>query len=171
MAVGRFTVPCHHWNSLAHLHDDALAAGRMMMTWHCRPFPCSLVQRWRRGADDGGLLLRRRRWGADESALALLCNGIVPLDSRPSLTCSRMARMESAWTDGGGSGGGASNDGGNGSGLSTVPLLAHATTSWRRGGQQCLGGHTRSAEGQGRNIERNLRLDEPPIFEFALGGV
>ena len=39
---------------------------------------------------------------------------IVPLDSLPSLACSRMARMEATRTDGGGSGGGASDGGGNG---------------------------------------------------------
>ena len=60
--------------------------------------------------------------------------------------------MEAAQTDSGGSGGGAGDGKGNGLALSAVPLLARATTSWRRGGQQCLGGHTRSAEGRGRNI-------------------
>ncbi len=54
---------------------------------------------------------------------------IMPLDSWPSLACSRMAKMEAARTDGGGSGGGASNGGGNGSTLSAVPLLARATMS------------------------------------------
>ena len=66
--------------------------------------------------------------------------------------------MEVARTDGGGSGGGASNGGGNGSGLLAVPLLARVTTSWRRGVQQCLGGHRRSAEGRGRNIERRFKV-------------
>ena len=83
---------------------------------------------------------------------------IVPLDSWPYLACSRMVRMEVAWTDSGGSGGDASNGGGNGSSLSTFPLLASAARSWRRGGQQCLGGHTRSAEGRGRNIGRRFKV-------------
>ena len=83
---------------------------------------------------------------------------IVPLDSRSSLACSWMARMEAARTDGGGSGGGAGDGRGNGLALSAVPLLACATTSWRRGGQQCLGGHTRSAEGRGRNIGRRFKV-------------
>ena len=84
---------------------------------------------------------------------------IVPLDSRPSFACSRMARIEAARTDSRVSGGGASNDGGNGLALSAVPLLAGATTSWQRGGQQCLGGHTRSAEGQGRNIGSRFKVE------------
>jgi hypothetical protein len=66
--------------------------------------------------------------------------------------------MEAAWTDGSGSGGGTSDGGGNGLALSAIPLLAHVTKSWRRGGQQCLGGHTRSAEGRGRNIGRRFKV-------------
>ena len=68
---------------------------------------------------------------------------IVPLDSWPSLACSRMARMEAARTDGGGSGGGVSNGRGNGLALLAVPLLARATMSWSRGVQQGLSGHRR----------------------------
>ena len=84
---------------------------------------------------------------------------IMPLDSRPSLACSWMVRMEAAaWTDGGGSGGGASNGGGNSSALSAVPSLARVSTSWRRGGQQCLDGHRRSVEGRGRHIERRFKV-------------
>jgi hypothetical protein len=66
--------------------------------------------------------------------------------------------MEAARTDGGVSGAGASDGGGNGLALSAVRSLARATTSWRRGGQQCLGGHTRSAEGRGRNIGRRFKV-------------
>ena len=74
--------------------------------------------------------------------------------------------MEAARTDGGGSGGGAGNGGGNGSVLSAIPLLAHATMSCWRGGQRCLGGHTRSAEGRGINIGKRCRLDGPLMFEL-----
>ena len=83
---------------------------------------------------------------------------IVPLDSRLSLACTGMARIETTRTDSGGSGGGASDGGGNGLALLAVPLLARATMSWRRGGQQCLKGHTRSVEGQGRNIGRRFKV-------------
>ena len=44
-----------------------------------------------------------------------------------------------ARSEGGGSGGGANNDEGNGAALLAIPLLACATTSWRRGGKWCLG--------------------------------
>ena len=83
---------------------------------------------------------------------------IMPLDSRLSLACSQMARMEAVRTDGRGSGGGASDGGGNGSALSAIPLLARATTSWRWGGQQCLGRHTRSAEGRERKSGRRFKV-------------
>jgi hypothetical protein len=61
-------------------------------------------------------------------------------------------------TDSRGSGGGASNGGGNGLALLAVPLLASAMTSWWRGGQQCLCGHTRSADGRGRNIGKRFKV-------------
>jgi hypothetical protein len=66
--------------------------------------------------------------------------------------------MVAVRTDGGGSGGDASNGGGNGWALSAVPLLARVTTSWRQGGQWCLGGHRRSVEGRGRNIGRRFKV-------------
>ena len=75
LAAGRFTVPCHHWQPLACWRNDKSAAGRTTMPQHCWPFPCLLVRQRRWGADDGGLLLHRQRWGVDDSALALLCNG------------------------------------------------------------------------------------------------
>ena len=159
-----FTVPRHRWNSLAHWRNDESAAGRTTMPWHCWPFPRSLVRRQQGGTDDNGSLLRRQCGGRTKvpwhcCAMAVVARPtIVPLDSWPSLACSQMARMEAAQTDGGGSGGGASDGGGNGLALLAVPLLARATMSWRRGGQQCLKGHTRSVEGQGRNIGRRFKV-------------
>ena len=75
LTAGQFTVPHHRWQSLPCWRNDELAARRTTMPQHCRPFPCSLMQWRRRGADDGGSLLHRRQWGVDESGSALLCNG------------------------------------------------------------------------------------------------
>ena len=66
--------------------------------------------------------------------------------------------MGATRTDSGVSGGGGSDGGGNGLALSAVRLLACATTSWQQGRQQCLGGHTGSVEGRGRNIERRFKV-------------
>ena len=80
-------------------------ASRQRGARHCRPFPRSLVQRRRQGAYDSGLLLCRRQWGAKKvprrcCAMAVAVRPtIVPLNSWPSLACSRMARMEAARTD------------------------------------------------------------------------
>ena len=54
--------------------------------------------------------------------------GEVPWGWGRGLT-AREATMAAAWTDGGGSGGGANNGRGNVTVLSVVPLLARATTS------------------------------------------
>jgi hypothetical protein len=165
LAVGRFTVPSHRWwNSLAHWRDDKLVAGRTAMPRHCRPFPYLLIN-----SGGGGRTTVARFWaggGGGQTKVPRHCCAmavaarpmIVPLDSRPSLACSWMARMKAARTDGGGSGSGGSDGGSNGSALSAVRLLARATTSWRRGGQQCLGGHTRSVEGRGRNIGQIFKV-------------
>ena len=102
--------------------------------------------RWRDGEDDGVVVDAAR--GPRRRLLP------VPVQRRGDERW--MARMKAARTDGGVSG--ASDGGGNGSALSAVRSLARATTSWRRGGQQCLGGHTRSAEGRGRNIGRRFKV-------------
>ena len=93
----------------------------------------------------------------------------MPLDSRMSLACSQMVRMEAAWTDGEGSGGGVSDGGGNRSALSAVPLLARATTSWQQGGQRALADIRDQRRAEGEILGEDFRLDGPPMF--ALGGV
>ena len=175
-AAGWFTVPRYCWQSLANWQDNESAARRTTMPWHCSPFPCLLVQWQQRG----GTMVACFCAGGGEGHQAKVCRHfcamavlvrptIVPLDSRLSLACSQMARMEAARTDGGGSGSDASNGGGKGSALSAVPSLARATTSWWWGGQQCLSRHRRSVEGQGRNIWRRFLRSDGPLM-FALGG-
>jgi hypothetical protein len=100
-AAGRFKVPRHRWNSLACWHDNKSAAEWTTMPWHCRPFPRSLVRWRRRRADNGVSLLHHWQWGADKAMAVAARPIIMPLESRPSLARSRMARMEAAQTDGG----------------------------------------------------------------------
>ena len=132
-AAGRFKVPRHRWNSLACWHDNKSAAEWTTMPWHCRPFPRSLVRWRRRRADNGVSLLHHWQWGADKAMAVAARPIIMPLESRPSLARSRMGwrrrRLTAGqwwWCD---------QWRGNVSALLAVPLLAHATTSWRRGGQ------------------------------------
>ena len=83
VGVGQRIVHWDCWNSLAHWRDNEVAAGRMTVPWHRWPFPCLLVQRWRRGADNGALaalaipsLLAQGQvqGGIDDGALAFIRN-------------------------------------------------------------------------------------------------
>ena len=89
---------------------------------------------------------------------------ILPLDSRPSLSCSQMARMEAAQTDGGGSGGGAIDGRAMARHYQPFPCLL-VRRQVGVGADNSASADIRDQwRAEGEILGEDLRLDGPPMF-------